>query len=128
MKLPLHESEVAFESWYEGTDREIHGKPLCDVGGKARVGVGLLKLPPGSNTKPAHWHSREEEHLYALSGQATLHLGARQFLLVAGCYVCFPAAQPEAHYLENTGSEPFSYIMIGERIEDDEVNYSSGTA
>ena len=66
--------------------------------------------------------------MYALSGQATLHLGARQFLLVAGCYVCFPAAQPEAHYLENTGSEPFSYLMIGERIEDDEVNYPFGTA
>jgi len=128
MKKPIHESEVAYETWYEGTDREVRGKPLCDVGGKAKVGVGLMELPPGSNTRPAHWHSQEEEHLYALSGNASLFLGAEEFPLVAGSYVCFPASQREPHYLANTSTEPFVYIMIGERIEDDEVTYSRGAA
>jgi uncharacterized cupin superfamily protein len=126
VKTPIHQSDVSFEVWYEGTDREIRGKPLCDVGGEAKVGVGLMELPSGSNTKPAHWHSKEEEHLYALSGQATLHLGAEQFLLRPGSYVCFPAGQTEPHYLVNTGTEPFSYIIIGERINDDEVTYPYG--
>lgn len=65
MKLPVHESEVEAESWYVGTDREISGKPLCDIGGTAKLGFGLMELPAGSNTKPAHWHSKEEEHIYA---------------------------------------------------------------
>lgn len=128
MKKPVHQSEVAFETWYKGTDREIRGKPLCDVGGTAKVGVGLMELPPGSNTKPAHWHSQEEEHLYALWGKASLFLGTEEFSLVPGSYVCFPASQSEPHYLANTGTEPFVYLMIGERIEDDEVTYSPGAA
>ena len=125
MKLPVHASEVPFETWYAGTDREIHGKPLCDLGGKARVGVGLMSLPPGSNTKPGHWHSMEEEHLFALSGAATLYLDQRTFQLLPGSYVCFPAGQPVAHYLSNSGNEAFEYIIIGERIEGDEVAHAA---
>jgi uncharacterized cupin superfamily protein len=123
VKLPVHESDVPFEVWYEGTDREIRGKPLSDVAGKAKIGVGLMCLAPGANTKPGHWHSMEEEHLYALSGQATLHLGSEKFSLRAGSYVCFPAGQPEPHHLSNTGAAPFQYIIIGERIKGDEVTY-----
>jgi len=125
MKTPLQAAEVPFEVWYAGTDREIRGRPLCDIGGHAKVGVGQMELPPGSNTKPGHWHSREEEHLYALSGQATLYLGSATYLLGPGSYVCFPADQPVPHYIENAGTETFTYLMIGERIADDEVTYPS---
>jgi len=128
MKLPVHESEVAAESWFVGTDREIHGKPLCDIGGKAKVGLGLMELPSGSNTKPSHWHSKEEEHVYVLSGQATLHLGTEKFRLRSGSYVCFPAAQAVGHHIENDGSESLVYIIVGERIKEDEVTYPAGEA
>jgi len=57
-----------------------------------------------------------------LSGMATLHLGETEFVLTAGSYICFPANQAEAHYLHNTTQE-IRYIMIGERIEADEVVY-----
>ncbi|HRP29275.1 MAG TPA: cupin domain-containing protein [Burkholderiaceae bacterium] len=123
IKQPLTAAEVAPEVWYAGTDREIRGRALCDVGGKARLGVGLMELAPGSNTKPGHWHSHEEEHLYALSGSAVLHLGAEQFELQAGSYVCFPAGQPAPHHLQNNAGQPFVYLIIGERIADDRVTY-----
>jgi len=61
------------------------------------------------------------EHLYVLSGQATLHLGSACFTFHPGSYVCFPARQPVAHCIHNTGRETFAYLMIGERIADDEV-------
>jgi uncharacterized cupin superfamily protein len=125
VKRPFDAADVPFETWYAGTDREIRGKALSDVGGAARVGVGLLELPPGSNTKPAHWHTREEEHLYALSGKATLHLGGERFALTPGSFVCFPAGQEHAHYIENDGTEPFTYVIVGERIEEDRVVYPS---
>jgi uncharacterized cupin superfamily protein len=53
-------------------------------------------------------------------------LGTEQYSLRAGSYVCFPAGQAEPHYLANTSAEPFSYIMIGERIQDDKVVYPDG--
>ncbi len=54
MKHPVHESEVVAQVWYEGTDRAISGKALCDAQGKSKVGFGLLELSPGCNTKPGH--------------------------------------------------------------------------
>jgi uncharacterized cupin superfamily protein len=125
MKQPVHVSQIPWETWYPDTDREIRGKALGDVGGAAKIGIGLLELPPGSNTKPGHWHTDEEEHLYVLSGQATLHLGDTRVPLHAGSFVCFPAGQSEPHYIHNSSTEPFSYIMIGERIERDRVIYAS---
>lgn len=128
VKHPVHESEVGSQVWYQGTDREISGKALCDAGGKSKIGFGLLELPPGCNTKPGHWHSMEEEHLFVLSGDGTLHLGEHAFDLRPGSYVCFPAGQELAHYLENNGAEPFRYIMVGERIADDQVTYPPGAS
>jgi uncharacterized cupin superfamily protein len=127
MKRPVHTNDVPAEIWYRGTDREIRGRPLSDVGGKAKIGFGYMELPPGSNTKPSHWHSHEEEHLYVLAGEATLHLGAQRFALRAGSYVCFPGGQAEAHHLENTGTETFVYLIVGERIPEDRVTYPDGT-
>jgi len=124
MKQPVHESDLSWEVWYAGTDREIRGKAVCDVGGPAKVGFGILELLPGCNTRPAHYHDLEEEHLYALSGAATLHLGAATFALAPGSYVCFPAGQKHAHFIDNTDAAPFRYIMVGERIDADEVVYS----
>jgi uncharacterized cupin superfamily protein len=128
LKRPLRALDVPAEAWYVGTDREIRGRPLCDIGGKAKVGVGLMELPPGSNTKPGHWHSHEEEHHYALSGSAVLHLDAGQHQLESGSYVCFPAGQEAAHHLESRGTEPFVYLIVGERIPVDKVTYPESAA
>jgi uncharacterized cupin superfamily protein len=127
VKLPVRASDVTPEVWYENTDREISGRALCDVGGRAKIGVGLCDLPPGSNTKPAHYHTLEEEHLYAIEGSATLYLGDQRFILGPGKYVCFPASQQQPHYLQNDGDHTFRYLMIGERLDEDRVVYSRDT-
>jgi uncharacterized cupin superfamily protein len=61
-----------------------------------------------------------------LAGAATLHLGQQALPLVAGSYVCFPAGQLVPHHLHNTGAQPFRYLMIGERIAEDEVTFPDG--
>ena len=122
-KSPIQAADVAVRVWYAGTDREVHTRALCDVGGRSKVGVGLLALPPGSHTKPAHYHTMEEEHLYVLEGAATLHLGTETHRLMAGSYVCFPAGQPLPHYLHNDSSLVFRYLMVGERLDEDTVIY-----
>jgi uncharacterized cupin superfamily protein len=124
-KRPVHEADLDWEVWAAGTRQEVRGKALCDAGGRAKLGVGLIELPPGCDTRPAHWHSLEEEHLYALAGRAVLHLGDERHELRAGSYVCFPAGQPLLHCLENVGAEPFRYLMIGERIAADRVTHES---
>ena len=124
MKQPIHEAQLAWEVVAAGTRQEVRFKAFSDVGGRAKVGVALMELPPKCDTSPAHWHSLEEEHLYAVAGRATLHLGAERFALEPGSYVCLPAGQALTHMLENTGAEPFRYLMIGERIAGDQVHRS----
>jgi uncharacterized cupin superfamily protein len=128
MKQPVHESDLAWDIWYAGTDREIRGRALCDAGGRAKVGVGLLELAPGCNTRPAHYHTLEEEHVYVLGGHGRLHLGSQIFELRPGSYVCFPAGQPEFHCLENPGPEVFRYLIVGERLAEDKVCYEQDAA
>lgn len=122
-KKPIHESDVETKTWHQGTDQEIHGRALCDVGGSSKIGFGIVELSPGSNTLPGHYHKKEEEHLYVLGGTGTLHLGDETYVLVKGSYVNFPAGQEIAHYVSNKSDEPLKYIMVGERLRDDEVVY-----
>lgn len=123
VKKPVLDSEVAKVGWYKGTDREIFGQALCDVGGASRIGFGLVELSPGCSTRPAHYHTQEEEHLYVLEGVGTLHLGAESYPLVKGSYVNFPAGQAVPHFVSNESQGALWYIMVGERIDSDEVVY-----
>mgnify|MGYP001815243960 CR=1 FL=1 len=125
VKSPVHDSEVEQSIWYRGTDREILGQALCDVGGSSKIGFGILKLSPWCDTRPAHYHTLEEEHLYVLEGVGILHLGTEAFPLLKGSYVNFPAGQAKTHFVSNTSDAPLKYIMVGERIENDEVVYTN---
>lgn len=125
VKKPVHDSEVEKVAWYQGTDREIFGQALCDVGGTSKVGFGLVELSPGCNTLPAHYHTLEEEHLYVLEGAGKLHLGMDVYSLVKGSYVNFPAGQKDPHFVSNDSTTSLRYIMVGERIEGDEVVYTN---
>ena len=122
MKRPLHEGDLPWDVFAAGGRQELRAKALCDQGGKARLGVGLLELPAGSD-RPPHYHSHEEEHLYVLSGRVILCLGPEEFELGAGGYACFPAGQEIFHHLENRSEAPVRYLMIGERIAADRVTH-----
>ena len=124
IKKPVLDREVERVGWYQGTDREIYGRAICDVGGSSRIGFGILELSPGCDTKPAHYHILEEEHLYVLEGSGTLHLGEETYPLVKGSYVNFPAGQAVPHFVSNESDSPLKYIMVGERIENEEVVYA----
>ena len=124
VKQPVRDFEVESLAWYRGTDREIYGRALCDAGGLSKIGFGLNELSPGCNTLPAHYHTLEEEHLYVLEGTGTLHLGDQTYPLAKGSYVNFPAGQEVPHFVSNESDVPLKYIMVGERIEGDEVIYA----
>ena len=93
-----------------------------DLSGE-KLGVRIEELPPGSNSSYHHYHTAEEEHILVLDGQATLHLGEETFEVTRGDHIAFKAGEEVAHHLENTSSEPFTYLVFGERKHDDVVIY-----
>lgn len=113
------------ESVYD--EGKARGEPFwsLDLSGR-NLGVHIEELPPRATSSHHHYHSLEEEHVLVLSGTATLHLGGDQHELNPGDHVCFAAAEPTAHHIENQTSENFKFLVFGERKEGDVVVYPDG--
>ncbi|MEM8769321.1 MAG: cupin domain-containing protein [Pseudomonadota bacterium] len=114
----IHSTPLQLGESYRG---EAPGHYL-DLSGE-HLGVRIEEAPPGTTSSVNHYHTAEEEHVIALQGEATLHLGDEAVPLQAGDHVCFPAGEAVGHHIENTSEAPFRFLIIGERKQDDVVFY-----
>jgi len=97
---------------------------LGDAAGLTQYGVNLLRLPPGVWSSQRHWHARQDEFIYVLSGEVTLVTDAGEELLRAGDCAGFKAGGDDGHCLQNRGSAEATVLEVGTRIADDSVVYS----
>ena len=52
--------------------------------GLAQFGVNLTRLPPGEWSSQRHWHSRDDEFVYVISGEVVLITDNGEERLAAG--------------------------------------------
>ena len=97
-------------------------RALGDVFGLRNFGVNLTRLVPGSESALLHRHSRQDEFVYILSGEATLVTDRGSVTLSAGMCAGFPAGG-QAHHLVNRGEADVLYLEIGDRTAGDAVEY-----
>lgn len=76
--------------------------------------AALVTVEPGA-MREMHWHTTSDEWTYFLSGSARLTVyqapeSSRTFDFTAGDVGYVPV--PNAHYLENTGSEPLVFLEV----------------
>jgi uncharacterized cupin superfamily protein len=98
-------------------------RALGDAGGLTQFGVNLTTLEAGAISALRHWHSREDEFVYILSGELTLVTDQGEELLGPGVAIAFPAGDPNAHQLANRGKAAATYLEIGTRAADDVITY-----
>lgn len=98
-------------------------RPLGDLFGLTNFGVNLTVLQPGALSSLQHWHSRQDEFIYIISGHAVLHTNAGESAIGPGSCAGFKAGTGEAHHLENRSASPVVYLEIGDRTEGDQVTY-----
>ncbi|MBO3459280.1 cupin domain-containing protein [Aetokthonos hydrillicola Thurmond2011] len=104
----------------------IHGrikKALGNAAGIKNFGVNLVTLAPGSCSALRHWHTRQDEFIYIIEGEATLITNIGEQTLQAGMMAGFPAGEEDGHHLVNKSSSPVIYLEVGDRTPDDQVNY-----
>ena len=99
------------------------GLRFSDSGGLTQFGAFVEVLPPGSRSSLCHWHATEDEFIYMLSGEVTVHEGGVSMLLLPGQAVCFKAGVAAGHYLQNQGNQEASYLVVGTRNPVDVVRY-----
>ncbi len=96
---------------------------FSDTGKLTQFGAFVEVLPPGSRSSLRHWHQREDEFVYMLTGEVTVHEGPDSTLLLPGQAVCFKAGVAAGHYLQNQGDTDATYLVVGSRLGADIVTY-----
>lgn len=68
-------------------------------------------MPPGKSAYPYHWHSKNEECFYILSGCGVLRTPEGERAVEAGNFLFFPANEAGAHRLTNSSdTNPLVYL------------------
>ncbi len=96
---------------------------FSDTGGLTQFGAFVEILPPGSSSSIKHWHAGEDEMVYMLAGEVTLHEGNSTETLRAGDAATFKAGVAQGHCIENTSASEARYLVIGTRSPGDKVTY-----
>ncbi len=98
-------------------------RQLGDLFGLKSFGVNLTRLAPGGESALRHWHTRQDEFVYILSGRPTLVTDAGDTELAPGMVAGFKGGEPNGHHLVNRTSEDVVYLEVGDRTPGDEGRY-----
>ena len=97
---------------------------LADAAGLTQYGVNLLRLPPGAWSSQRHWHTKEDEFVYVVSGEVTLVTDTGAEILHAGDCAGFPANDSDGHCLQNRSAHDVQVLEIGTRVPESMGYYS----
>ncbi len=98
-------------------------RQLGEFFGLKNFGINLTRLAPGAVSSLRHAHTKQDEFVYIVQGNPTLHTDDGSQPLSAGMCVGFPAGTGNAHQLHNATTDEVLYLEIGDRTTGDEVIY-----
>ena len=96
---------------------------LGDAFGLRNFGVNLTTLAPGAMSALRHWHTKQDEFIYMLEGEAVLVTDAGEEILRPGMVAGFPAGKQDGHHLINRSQRDVVYLEIGDRLPGDAADY-----
>jgi uncharacterized cupin superfamily protein len=82
--------------------------------GLMRIGVHLVRVPPGTRTSYPHAESEEEEFVYVVSGEVDAWIDGELHRMVAGDFAAFPAGTGICHTFINDGDREALLLSGGE--------------
>ena len=95
---------------------------LGDYFGLKNFGVNLTRISPGGESALMHTHSRQDELVYVLEGEAVLATPSGETRLSPGMCAGFPAGG-EAHHILNRSDRDLVILEIGDRTNGDNGSY-----
>jgi uncharacterized cupin superfamily protein len=115
-----------------GSNYPAHFKPrvagrskqrLGDALGLKNFGVNFTTIKPGSASALRHWHVKQDEFVYIVSGELVMVTDAGEQLLTAGMCAGFPAGNADGHHLVNRSTRDAVYLEVGDRTPGDGASY-----
>jgi len=90
---------------------EYFRKKFVPMGAAGQCVVSIYEIPPHKSAYPYHYHLKNEETFYILSGEGILRTPEGERTVSAGDLLFFPADASGAHKLTNSSdSAPLVYI------------------
>lgn len=108
---------------FDGAVARRERKRLAQAAGLTKIGVTLLRLPPGTWSTQRHWHSNSDEFVYVVAGEVTLVTDDGEEVLRAGDAAGFKANDPNGHHLQNRSPAEALVLEIGNHLQDDTAHY-----
>jgi len=99
------------------------GLRLGIAGNLTQFGVNLVTLEPGAWSSQRHWHAKEDEFVYVLSGQLVLVEDDGEVILGTGDCAAWKAGVHNGHHLVNRTSGKAVFLAIGTRDDTDWGEY-----
>lgn len=96
---------------------------LGAAAGLTQFGVNLLRLQPGTWSSQRHWHAREDEFVYVVSGEVVLVTDAGETVLRAGDCAGFPHGVANGHHLQNRSDSEAVVLEVGTHDPRDAAEY-----
>lgn len=92
-------------------DYEYYKKDFIPRGYAEKTMVSIYEIPPGKSAYPYHYHLKNEETFYIISGEGVLKTPQGERKVAAGDLIFFPASAEGAHKLTNISeTEKLVYI------------------
>ena len=88
---------------------------LAGATGMARLGVNLIRIPPGKESFIPHAHTIQEEFVFILEGAGEMVLDGVAHPIGPGDFVGFPT-DGVVHSLKSKGPGDLVYLTAGERV------------
>ncbi|MCH2549407.1 MAG: cupin domain-containing protein [Alphaproteobacteria bacterium] len=107
-------------------DRIVRGRHRHRVSnalGLTKFGVNVVCLESGAFSSARHWHTKQDEFIYVLSGTLTLISDEGHTEMTEGMSAGFPAGLPNGHQVANFSNSDAWYIEIGDRPKNEVVTY-----
>ena len=83
----------------------------------------LRTAQPGSASALRHWHVKQDEFIYVISGELVLVTDDGEQLLTAGMCAGFAAGKTNGHHLVNRSAHDAVYLEVGDRTPGDAAAY-----
>jgi uncharacterized cupin superfamily protein len=97
---------------------------LATAAGLTQFGVVLVTLKPGAWSSQRHWHMKEDELAYVLSGEVVLIEDEGETRLAPGDCAAWKAGVANGHHLINRGPVDAVLLVVGTRDNADWGEYS----
>jgi len=105
----IEEIPVVHRHEHEGY--EYFRRKFVPIGGANNALVSVYEIPPGKAAYPYHYHHKNEETFYILSGEGILRTPDGERKVSAGDLLFFPTGPAGAHKLTNcSDAENLTYL------------------